>query len=288
MEEEKLTSLFSNIKSREKYLVEMRDGAKVALYKFLPNEEENSETKNPIFLIPGFIAYLGVWSTNINNLVKDGFPVYVFESREKSTSTSKVTNENFNTEGMVDDVKDVLQYLKLQQPFFMAGNSSGASIILRHIIKNVDNKELLPSKIILIQTTFSSAPLSGQIKLAKYRLFFKAYIKLAIITAPILQWKRRKKQPRTYQLLIDNLKNADIEKMRVGLLSSVDVDVLDGLSKVEIPSLAIGYTDDELHPANQTFQISQRVKNGQYLEIAEVEALHTSETTNLIANFLME
>ncbi len=286
MDEDELTLLFPTIKSREKYLVEMRDGVKVALYKFLPNEEENSETKRPIFLIPGFIAYLGVWSTIINSLVKERFPVYAFESREKSTSTSKVTDENFNVEGMVDDVKDVLQYLKLQQPFFMAGNSLGTSIILKHIIKNVDNKELLPSKIALIQAVYSSASLSGQIKLAKYRLFFKSFIKLTIFFAPILYWKRRKTQPKTYQVSISNLRHADLEKMRVGLIRSVDV--FDALSKVEIPSLAIGFTDDEIHPTDQVYQISQLVKNGQYLEIAEKETLHTIDTANLIASFLME
>ena len=124
--------------------------------------------------------------------------------------------------------------------------------------------------------------------MAKCRLFFKSYIKLIIFFAPIFYWKKRKTQPRTYQVLIDNLEHANLEKMRVGLIHSVDVDVLDGLSSVEIPSLAIGYTDDEVHPVEQAYQISQRVKNGQYLEIAEKETLHTIDTANLIASFFME
>lgn len=284
MRKENLEELFPNVSSRETILIEMPDKAKVTVYKLLPESKKKKET---ILFIPGFMTNLNQWSIIITGLVRRGYLVYVYESREKNSSTSKVTDPRFNTEGLIADLIDVMKEIKLPKPFVMIGNSLGSTIILKHIIDKKDNK-LLPEKIALIQAVYFSAPLGSFIELAKHPIRFGLIIRFVRIFAPILMRKQRKEKPRYYHRSVDRIRSANIEKLRVGLLSSVTLNVLSDLPKVNVPVLILGIDDDTIHPKEQAKIITERVENGLYIDMIDDETLHSDKAAEEITNFLDE
>jgi len=284
MRKENLTELFPSASSREAILIEMPDKAKVTVYKL---GTKNKKKKETILFIPGFMANLDQLSAIIDGLVRRGYLVYVYESREKNSSTSKVTDSRFNTEGLVADLIDVIKELKLPKPFVMIGNSLGSTIILKHIIDKKAN-ELLPEKIALIQAVYFSAPLGRFIELAKHPIRFGLIIRFVRVFAPILMRKQRKEKPRYYHRSVDRIRSANIEKLRVGLLSSVTLNVLNDLPKVKVPTLILGIDDDTIHPKEQAKIITERVENGHYIDMIDDETLHSDMAAEEITNFLDE
>ncbi|MHA1309001.1 MAG: alpha/beta hydrolase [Candidatus Heimdallarchaeota archaeon] len=185
---EELDQVFGPVNSREKFIVEMEDKAKVAVYKFLPEKED--KTKIPILFVPGFVAYLGQWNAVINTLVSDGYSVYVYESREKKSSTSKVTDPNFNAEGLISDLVESMHFLNLPKPFVMIGNSLGSTIIMKHLIDNKDEK-LVPDKIILFEAVYKSDPLEKFINRAKKPFLFRFGMGFLKVFAPLVYLRRK-------------------------------------------------------------------------------------------------
>ncbi|MHA1154677.1 MAG: alpha/beta fold hydrolase [Candidatus Heimdallarchaeota archaeon] len=286
MDEQELNQLFPTISSREKFHIEMVDGAKVMVYKFLPNVEKKSEIRAPILFVPGFTSYFSQWSTIINYLVEKKHTMYVFESREKKTSTSKVSDPRFDTDGLIADLNDVVAHLKLSQPFFMIGNSLGSAMILKHVIDNEKNSSQLPDKIALLQAVYTSSPLQRFIDLAERKILFHIIMRFILTFSPIIFWKSRRKTPNSYRNSLNNLRNTELEKMRIGFICSVTLKILDDLPKVKIPTLAIGIGNDKTHPTEQAILISKQVKNGLYHEIPDKEYVDSETTAKIITDFL--
>ncbi|MHA1356294.1 MAG: alpha/beta fold hydrolase [Candidatus Heimdallarchaeota archaeon] len=285
MNVEELDQVFAPVYSREKFMVEMEDKAKIAVYKFLPEKED--KTKYPILFVPGFMAYLGQWSPIINTLVLAGFPVYVYESREKKSSTSKVTDPKFNTEGLISDLLESMQFLNLPKPFVMIGNSLGTTIIMKHITINKTEK-FVPEKIILFEAVYKSDPLKRLINLAKKPFRFRLGMQFLKVFAPVLYLRRRRQDPYGYRKSINRLKNADVEKMRVGLIQSVTMKIVDDLPKITMPALLLGRNTDETHPIEQAMLIQDRIADGKYVEMYTDEAMHSEEAAKHIIDFLLE
>lgn len=85
---------------------------------------------------------------------------------------------------------------------------------------------------------------------------------------------------------MNRIRAANIEKLRVGLLSSVTLNIFDDLSKVEVPAVILGINDDTIHPIQQAKTITERVKNGQYIDMINDETLHSDKAAEVITNFL--
>ena len=281
MRRENLEELFPNASSRETILIEMPDHAIVTVYKLQPKGKSKKET---ILIIPGFVACLKQWGTIIDGIVRRGYLVYIFETQEKNSSTSKANDPRFNSEGLIADLTDVLIELKIPKPFAMAGNSLGSTIILKHIIDQ-KGKELLPDKIALLQAVYVSTPLGRFINLAKKPIQFRLIIILIRMFAPILMRKQRKESPRFYKRFVNRIRAANIEKLRVGLLSSVTLNILDDLPRVEVPAVILGITDDTIHPIQQAKTITERVKNGQFIDMIDDETLHSDKAAEVIPIF---
>ena len=285
MNEEELNHLFPAITTREAFQVEMVDGKKVMVYRFEPNVAIESEKKETIIFVPGFTSYFSQWKNIINYLLANNYPVIVFESREKKTSTSKASDPRFNTEGLVSDLTEVVAYLKLPQPFLMIGNSLGSTMIMKHVIDNENNQELLPAKIVLLQAVYTSSPLQKFIDLAQRKVIFHIIMRFIRLFSPIIYRKKKKHSPNSYRNSLNNLRNADLEKMRVGLICSVELKIFDDLPKIKTPALAIGIANDEIHPVEQAKQIADNVQKGVYHEIADIETIDTEETARRIVDF---
>ncbi|NHJ31461.1 MAG: alpha/beta hydrolase [Asgard group archaeon] len=282
MKKDRLVDLFPSASSRKKILIEMSDKAKVTVHKL---HTKNNKKKESILFIPGFMGSLNQWSAIIDGLISRGYEGYIFETREKNSSTSKVTDPRFNTEGLIADLTDVLLELEIPKPLVLVGNSLGSTIILKHIIDQ-KGKELLPDKIVLLQAVYVSTPLGSFIKLAKKPMQFRLIIRLVRVFAPIVMRKQRKESPHFYKRSVNRIRTANIEKLRVGLLCSISLNILHELPKVKVPALILGIDDDRIHPKEQALTIAENIKNGQYVDMVKDELLHSEKSAEVIANFL--
>ncbi|MHA1212205.1 MAG: alpha/beta fold hydrolase [Candidatus Heimdallarchaeota archaeon] len=281
-----LEQLFPSAITPEILNITMGDNAQVAVFKLLP--EHASKSSCQILFIPGFAGYTGQWSEIINTLLQLEFSVYIFETREKSSSNSKVTDPRFNTDGLIADLVDVLRYLKMPQPFCLLGNSLGTTIILKHVIDNGEEQEIIPEKIVLFEAVYESTPLAKLIKLAKRPILFRTGMRVARFFAPLTKRKLKKTSPVTYEKSIRRLKEMDAEKMRVGLLSSVEMEIKDDLPKVGMPALILGTAIDEIHPKEQAMFIAESIANARYVSRADDEEMHSADSAKIIAEFLNE
>ena len=169
----------------------------------------------------------------------------------------------------------------------MVGNSLGSTLIMKHVIdKKVKN--LLPEKIILLQAVYVSTPLQRFIDLAKYPLRFRMIMRLVRFFFPLLMLKQRRKNRQFYDRSKERIRSVNIEKMRVGLLNSVTLNIIDDLPKVDVPALVMGHDTDVYHPKEQAQTITNRIKNGKYLDMIDDNTLHSDKTAEVIVNFIRE
>ncbi|HUT82878.1 MAG TPA: hypothetical protein VMZ29_16910 [Candidatus Bathyarchaeia archaeon] len=103
--------------------------------------------------------------------------------------------------------------------------------------------------------------------------------------APIIYWRKRRKEPKTYENSLRNLKHTDMEKMRVGLICSIELKIIQDLSKVSRSILAIGITNDEIHPVAQAKLIAEKVAKGSYIEILDKEKVDSIQTAAIITQY---
>jgi hypothetical protein len=158
---------------------------------------------------------------------------------------------------------------------------------MKHIIDNKDEK-LVPDKIVLFEAVYTSDPLKHLIELAKKPIRFRLGLRLLKAFAPIFYLRRRIKDPYGYQKSINRLKNADIEKMRMGLIHSVTLKIIEDLPKITMPALLIGRNNDKTHPIEQAMLIQEKIADGKYVEMYTDVALHSEAATKHIIDFLLE
>jgi pimeloyl-ACP methyl ester carboxylesterase len=280
--------IYSSAESVEEEQVTMGDGAKVVLYTFKPPKAIMEKAKEPLLFIPGFIGTTKQWSQVINHLVRNGFLVYSFESREKSSSIANTEAERFSTEGLLKDLAEIIEYLKLPEIFTIIGVSLGSAMAMAHVLRCEDQKKI-PSTLVLIKAVYSSEPLRRLINLAnKSKVLFKIVIKLVTWFAPIFFWKERRKDPFSYKLTVENLRNADLEKLRKGLICSVELNLKNKFQTITQPSLVLATATDRLHPIEQSQKIAKGLKNGRIIEMENNEELYSEQTAVYIESFLDE
>lgn len=285
MNPEELDHSFPEAFIKDKKMIEMGDGVKVAVYHFLPNEKGKS-TKEPIIFISGFIGYLKNWSQVINKLVGLGFPVYVFETREKKSSTATDRSTRFSIEGYMQDFREVLEAINLAQPFSIVGVSLGSGMAIRYAAYNTSQK-LVPRKMILLDAIYESTQVNWLITIARLpRLLFKLIIKLSIKLAPFMFYRIKKWDKFTYEKILSNLKRTEPYKMRRALLQSKNVTIINDLQKVHIPTLVLGIPNDPEHPYEQSLTVAKQVQNGFFIDMQNDEKLHSEQTAIIISEFL--
>ncbi|MBD3191186.1 MAG: alpha/beta fold hydrolase [Candidatus Heimdallarchaeota archaeon] len=288
MSPEELENSFPDAFITDKQMIELGDGVKVAIYRFLPNELVSKNGKDTIVFIPGFIGYLENWAIIINKLVSLGFPVVVFETREKKSSSATDRSARFSIEGFLQDFKEVLETINLTRPFSIVGVSLGSGVAIEHAAYN-KKQELTPRKMVLLDAIYESTQVNWLITVAKLPCqLFKLLINLAIKLAPILLWRIKKREEFTYKKILSNLKEADPYKMRWALLQSKNATIINDLPKVKNPTLVLGIPNDLEHPYEQSLTVAQEVQNGFFVNMENDEKLHSEQTAIIIADFLME
>ena len=140
----------------------------------------------------------------------------------------------------------------------------------------------------LFEAVYKSDPLKRMINLAQKPIRFRLGMQFLKAFAPVLYLKRRRNDPYGYRKSINRLKNADVEKMRVGLILSVEMKILDDLPKIIMPALLIGRNNDETHPIKQAKLIQEKIADGKYREMYTDEALHSKVAAEHIIDFLHE
>jgi pimeloyl-ACP methyl ester carboxylesterase len=270
--------------SKKKHI--MSDGAKVIVYTLIPQKE--NETNYPILFLPGFIGSIEQWALVLNELLHNGYRIYVHETREKTSSETIINTKRFSTVGMMQDLVEIMEQIQLQQPFIFIGVSLGSAMGLYHVIRNT-NKKLLPEMLILMDAIYDSTSINRFIKVAKQSKFlFWLCTKISIHFGSIVFRQKRKNNPFSYYKYLYSLKKADIKKMRKGLICSTDIQLKEKIQKVTIPALILAVKNDETHPIEQAENIHQKLPNSVFVDLETDERLHSPETGKTINQFIIE
>lgn len=101
-------------------------------------------TGQPIVFIHGFGGYQQIWTDQVNFFVDQGYQVITYDQRNHGASVRDPQLDTIDV--LIDDLKDFLDQLKLNDPI-LVGHSMGASVIYGFISKYPD---YLLSKIIAV------------------------------------------------------------------------------------------------------------------------------------------
>ena len=138
---------------REIEYVKVESRVAIRVIKFLPEEPSNP----PIIFVPGWITIIEKFMPIIKGLVRNNFPVYYVEFRDKKSSkfSKPMTVEAFSLENYVNDLKVLVQrYSPDYNSFYLFGSSHGAGIIMRYLA-HITDPHLKPLKSVLMIPAFN-------------------------------------------------------------------------------------------------------------------------------------
>lgn len=278
----------SNLRELSRSYIITNDGEKLLFYKLVPNNYCINSLKETLILIPGFCAILTPWKKMISGLLELGYPLIIFETREKVSSTATKDSDRYSMEGYQKDLEDFFQQIPIKQPFSIIGISLGSGIVIRHVVHNKSEKHS-PRKIILIDAIYTAKHFNRMIKLSFQPFFvFKLTIKLLLIFAPIIMSKIRKEDNFLYKKRLNTLKKAELSKMRIALQSAKGNSIEFELGLVNKPTLVIGIENDNEHPIEQAIKIAQSIPRSKFIFARDNIHLHDFLTAANIVLFLQE
>ncbi len=277
-----LSAVSPNSKEITELIIEMDDGVKLKIVKFQP---KNNLLKPPIFFIPGFLSIITHWGVLIDHLVKNGYTLYVMETREKQSS-SATKKSKFNSKRYLDDLAESLLEVKLKDNFILMGSSLGSGMIIKYLSAQKNNGSPYPEKGILLEAIYNTNSIRKAISIAKLPKSVFSMVKniSAKIVPKVL--RQFKLYPTKYQTLIESINQADSSIMRICLINAKDENLRAYLKEITIPVFVVGAIEDKIHDLEQSRAISEEVSNGSFDSIDFNNTISLEELAKRISSFI--
>lgn len=277
-----LSAVSPNSKEITELFVEMDDGVKIKIVKF---QSKKDLLKPTIFFIPGFLSIITHWGELIDNLVKNGYTLYLMETREKQSS-SATKKSKFNSKRYLKDLEQSLYEVKLKDNFILIGSSLGSGMIIKYLSIQKNKGTPYPDKGILLEAIYNTSSIKKAIAIAKLpkRVFSMIKNISAKIVPTIL--KQFKLFPSKYQSIVDSINHADSSIMRICLINTKDENLKDYLKEISIPIFVVGAIKDKIHDIAQSRTISEEVYNGSFDSIDFNNTISLEELANKISSFI--
>ncbi|MHA1910339.1 MAG: alpha/beta fold hydrolase [Candidatus Kariarchaeaceae archaeon] len=230
----------------------MSDGAAIKVISSNPRNDYNLPA---LFVVPGIGSHISYWDDMLVPL-KDLFPIYYFESREKKSSGVD-KRHSFNPERFAADIYESLNELNMKE-----GNVVlfGSSVGCMSILEAYKNHHIKAHSTILNEPVMKlDLPSYGQI-IAKFipetfvnsfKPFMKWYVKRIMVKEPV----KNKKLVQRYLHTIDNLEGWKLKNFACRFRK---YSLRNQLKKIKINNSCslIGSKLDALHDIKQTEEIS--------------------------------
>ncbi len=264
---------------------EVSDGVVLTMFDFGP--AHGAEGRPLLVFVAGWISLLSGWEKVLSELVPR-FRVLYLETREKKSAIlpGPARKISFSPGRMAQDIHEILaQRAPEGLPFYLAGSSLGAALILEHLAQS----PLKPRESFLI------SPISRMhyppLALAILRLIPPSWFG---IVKPWIKWylatfrcdrKNEPEQVRKYEGTIDAAEPARLKQNAIAL---ENYSVWPVLSRVTTPVHLIGGRTDTLHGVEELEKMAALLPDARLTVLESNRETHSEVCGRLMAEAIME
>ncbi len=229
---------------------------------------------NPIILSHGWTENQKLWSCLIRELLKDNR--YVITYDHQGHGDSSIGNQGLTIDAIAQDLSDLIEGLELTDVILAGHSMGGMAAQYMMVYKSAQNRVV---GLLLIATTASAVPMatltklpaiSNQaVKLLRSSLLEEAFLNDSI--GMLLVSSAHGKRPPKNQLLAtrDMFLTTQKEARSDFVVDMSDLDILDKIENIKVPTIIIVGTRDMLTPVYLAKQIHFKIKNSILIRIQD-------------------
>ncbi|TFG08475.1 hypothetical protein EU534_02795 [Candidatus Heimdallarchaeota archaeon] len=271
---EPLIAKFEEI-AEERYIT-VSDSSMVRVY--LTNAPEESKNGYTLFMIPGWATIVPSWDEVLLEAMKY-FDIVYFESREKDSSILNKKTKN-KMDRVSEDVKNVINELKLDEKKLVTLTSSWGGMILAHALAN---NKINPYLVVLVGATSRiSLPKGTRIIIPIAPPFIMTMIKPMLRSWLINTQSESEEQAKRYLRLLEE---ADAKKWKKVAKYSLG-DHWHLYEQIEQNTLIFGAEQDKMHNVEETKKIVDLIENSTYIDMKTNKNNHSANLITELRNHL--
>ncbi|MBN2601517.1 MAG: alpha/beta hydrolase [Candidatus Marinimicrobia bacterium] len=265
----------------EEQLITVNEQVKLRVITFEPL----MDTNNPaIIFISGWISRISAWKDVLIEMSRD-FQTYYVETREKNSSV--IDGEvRFRVEDFALDIAAIVDALDLRDgTFILCGSSLGAT----SIIESCRFLKQKPLCLVLIGVNaVFYAPIIWKITIFLFPPRFYLIIK------PVIKWYLRNfrldvyNDQAQYEKYCGNLNAANPWKLKKAALEFIRYQIWSKLPGIQIPSLIVSASKDELHDHENIHKISSLLPGSKIIDLELNSISHSPAVVEEIRKYIGE
>lgn len=242
--------------------------------------EKNNNPK--IVFVAGWVSLIDGWQIVLKEMTKE-YTVYYVETREKNTSVVKGKVE-FTIDALGNDLGEVISHFGLKDgEYLLFGSSLGATTILNSCM----HMPIKPLALILVgPNAYFRIPRFGKALIKSFYppsyMWFKPYVKWYLKTFRL----DVKSDYAQYEKYCGALDAADPWKLKRAAIAFFNYSVWHILPLIDIPTLVVGASKDELHEPENLKKIVAQMKTATYIDMETNKNTHSEEVVHQMKDYL--
>ncbi|MHA1359407.1 MAG: alpha/beta fold hydrolase [Candidatus Helarchaeota archaeon] len=261
-------------------------------------EDHGNKTGRPLFLLHGWAISSVFFSEQIPVLVKKGYRVITWDWRghgksEWNGSLQTISSKEELLELMYDDFKTLVAHLEINEPYGLIGHSAGAGVGLSIALANSDDVvalSILNSSYVLAENFAEKAiwQVIPPILEASFTPLIQIPYKLVMRSSiPFISFALNKPRNRV-KLWIEDFIGVKKRTVMEEIKNLKNYNLLNELSKVDIPCLIIAGQLDILTPPRRSRVLHNKIPNSELHIIKNTGHLSMVERSDLVNKYLIQ
>ncbi|MHA1278562.1 MAG: alpha/beta fold hydrolase [Candidatus Helarchaeota archaeon] len=261
-------------------------------------EDHGNKTGRPLFLLHGWAISSVFFSEQIPVLVKKGYRVITWDWRghgksEWNGSLQTISSKEELLELMYDDFKTLVAHLEINEPYGLIGHSAGAGVGLSIALANPDDVvalSILNSSYVLAENFAEKAiwQVIPPILEASFTPLIQIPYKLVMRSSiPFISFALNKPRNRV-KLWIEDFIGVKKRTVMEEIKNLKNYNLLNELSKVDIPCLIIAGQLDILTPPRRSRVLHNKIPNSELHIIKNTGHLSMVERSDLVNKYLIQ
>ncbi len=248
--------------------VEASSGFQLKVYSFTPNK---STTKRPIVFIPGWTSVMDGWAPLLSKWAGER-TIHYIETREKRSAKvpKKIRVKDYEMLRHAEDLKAVVDELKLDSDVLWFGSSLGATVILHGMMNGL--LKGAGAFLIAPNTKFRFSTWMVPIISAPWWCYPPL---IRILGLPYLKW--RLKEPGQYIRYRRTMTQAHLLRLKRSVQANRRYDLPSKLDQIVAPIAICVAASDTLHTGNDSHGIADDLPNGTLVEVPSNQYAHEAD-----------
>ncbi len=244
-----------------------KDGYKI--YYQAVNKSEFDSDKPVLVFLHGWVLDWTCFKKEINFLKKKGFPIIYIDHRGHGKSDKPDKLEDYHLELMMDDTYKILKKENVKK-CILIGYSLGGMISCLLSLKY----PRLVKKLILIDSTYESILSSSIVpyfhnhkKISKLiTSYVVSHTKVRKHYGPIKEFDLSRLEKKSdFYIAIDAIMHAPLHSWIATIDAMFDYDLRGKISKIKVPTLIIGSSDDEIFSVQLERLFAKKIKGSKLI-----------------------